>query len=288
MIVDLCNSSVLTTSCRVNSFGYGGANAHAILDDAYHYLRQRSIPAKHRTYVEDEFAEDSDSGFSSSDSVDTPGIALSSPTKGTKYQVFPYSAMDHSALERMFASHSTYLERLIEGASRLDSRDAYDLSKLAKDLAFTLADRRSTFDRRAYIVADSVQSLWGQMQGRAPQSRKAAKNANTFFVFTGQGAQYSEQGRQLMQYPVFRRSLAAAQSTLTTAGCAWDLVDEMFKPEDESRINQPEFSQPLCTALQLAQVDLLESWGITPKAVVGHSSGEIGKWTILNRLKLPC
>ena len=41
------------------------------------------------------------------------------------------------------------------------------------------------------------------------------------------------------------------------------------------RLSQAELSQPLCTALQIAIVDLLASWGVSPSAVVGHSSGEI-------------
>lgn len=40
-------------------------------------------------------------------------------------------------------------------------------------------------------------------------------------------------------------------------------------------MRQPEFSQPLVTALQLVILDILKSWGISPQAVVGHSSGEI-------------
>lgn len=40
-------------------------------------------------------------------------------------------------------------------------------------------------------------------------------------------------------------------------------------------IDKPEYSQPICTAIQIALVELLESFGIVPKAVVGHSSGEI-------------
>lgn len=42
-----------------------------------------------------------------------------------------------------------------------------------------------------------------------------------------------------------------------------------------SRVNTAEFSQPLCTALQIALIDVLHSWGIRPSSVVGHSSGEI-------------
>lgn len=44
---------------------------------------------------------------------------------------------------------------------------------------------------------------------------------------------------------------------------------------DCSDIDCVEFSQPICTALQVALVKLLRQWDILPTAVVGHSSGEI-------------
>jgi acyl transferase domain-containing protein len=44
---------------------------------------------------------------------------------------------------------------------------------------------------------------------------------------------------------------------------------------DSDKIHRPECSQPLCTALQIALVDLLRSFGCLPSAVLGHSSGEI-------------
>lgn len=45
--------------------------------------------------------------------------------------------------------------------------------------------------------------------------------------------------------------------------------------DDKSTLSKAEYSQPICTALQIALVDLLAIWSITPSAVVGHSSGEI-------------
>ena len=50
---------------------------------------------------------------------------------------------------------------------------------------------------------------------------------------------------------------------------------EFFCDEKSSRINSPGLSQPICTALQVALVDLLRHWGVKPTAVAGHSSGEI-------------
>ena len=48
-----------------------------------------------------------------------------------------------------------------------------------------------------------------------------------------------------------------------------------MRPSNQSRINDPELSQPICTALQLALVDLWRAFGLWPTAVAGHSSGEI-------------
>ena len=53
------------------------------------------------------------------------------------------------------------------------------------------------------------------------------------------------------------------------------VADEYMKNEVESSINDPQFSQPICTVLQVALVELLASWSVYPGAVVGHSSGEI-------------
>jgi acyl transferase domain-containing protein len=45
-------------------------------------------------------------------------------------------------------------------------------------------------------------------------------------------------------------------------------------PEEESRLHEAEYSQPCLIAIQVALVELLRSWGVSPSAVVGHSSGE--------------
>lgn len=50
---------------------------------------------------------------------------------------------------------------------------------------------------------------------------------------------------------------------------------ELLKSSDQSRLLEPEYSQPMCTAIQIALVDLLCSVGVKPHTVIGHSSGEI-------------
>ena len=54
-----------------------------------------------------------------------------------------------------------------------------------------------------------------------------------------------------------------------------NVTDELVQPSSPDRLRIPEFSQPLATALQLAILAILKSWGVSPMAVVGHSSGEI-------------
>lgn len=52
-------------------------------------------------------------------------------------------------------------------------------------------------------------------------------------------------------------------------------ADELERDFETSQVNKAVYSQPLCTALQIALVDMLASWGVRPRSVTGHSSGEI-------------
>lgn len=52
-------------------------------------------------------------------------------------------------------------------------------------------------------------------------------------------------------------------------------IEELWRDEETSKLGQAHISQPACTALQVALVDLLKSWNVVPGAVIGHSSGEI-------------
>lgn len=56
---------------------------------------------------------------------------------------------------------------------------------------------------------------------------------------------------------------------------SWSLISELTEPRSSEHLRQPEFSQPLVTALQLCIIAVLETWGIKPRSVAGHSSGEI-------------
>jgi acyl transferase domain-containing protein len=101
------------------------------------------------------------------------------------------------------------------------------------------------------------------------------------FVFTGQGAQYPGMGKELLQRnSTFRATINRLDRILQTFPPeytpSWTLEQCILDPQDESKVNEATQSQPLCTAIQIALLSVLRSWGIQPLAVIGHSSGEIG------------
>lgn len=63
---------------------------------------------------------------------------------------------------------------------------------------------------------------------------------------------------------------------MISLGAPFSLLEELQKDETTTKINSAHLSQPSCTAVQLALVDLLRTWDLAPTAVAGHSSGEIG------------
>ncbi|KAK2017788.1 polyketide synthase [Colletotrichum eremochloae] len=83
-------------------------------------------------------------------------------------------------------------------------------------------------------------------------------------------------GSELMDaFPVYARTMERCRDHLLSIGASWDLIDELARDAKSSRISMARFSQPLCSAVQIALINLLASWGIRPQAVTGHSSGEI-------------
>ncbi|KAF3346090.1 hypothetical protein VdG2_05349 [Verticillium dahliae VDG2] len=86
-------------------------------------------------------------------------------------------------------------------------------------------------------------------------------------------------GRHLVQHcKTFSQSIQKCEVDLKSLpeGPTWSLIEELVAEEKVSRLSQAVISQPLCTALQIALVDLLKTVGMEFAAVVGHSSGETG------------
>jgi acyl transferase domain-containing protein/NADPH:quinone reductase-like Zn-dependent oxidoreductase/acyl carrier protein len=111
---------------------------------------------------------------------------------------------------------------------------------------------------------------------RTDASTRATPDVKISFVFTGQGAQWPQMGRELFSEPTFRDSICRSRNILRDLGSSWDLIEELSREGKDSRLKEAELAQPATTAIQIALVDLVRRWGIVPDSVVGHSSGEIG------------
>ncbi|OGM41103.1 polyketide synthase [Aspergillus bombycis] len=100
-------------------------------------------------------------------------------------------------------------------------------------------------------------------------------------VFTGQGAQWARMGMELIRAcPEAVRWMTEMQRSLDELpkqyrDTGFSLMHELSLSPDTSRVNQATVSQPLCTAIQIVLIKALSALGIKLSAVIGHSSGEI-------------
>ncbi|KAL8903861.1 MAG: hypothetical protein Q9207_003659 [Kuettlingeria erythrocarpa] len=248
----------------INSFGFGGANAHAIIDDAYHYLSERGLVGNHNTTVHED-DDGSDSGISTGSGTPEPVDNQDSAS------LFVFSSKDQAGIQRLAASYSETLQEIGLGKA---SRHYFN------DLAYTLSERRSHFDFRTSFVASTLAELSAQLsqglsKGLSKPKRSSRQDNNLVFVFTGQGAQWPAMGRQLLSNAVFYNSLRTSQDYLQELGCDWDAIEELEKSVD-SNIDSPQYSQTLCTMLQIALVDLLRQADAVKVAYVrGLSSATV-------------
>ncbi|KAL5042420.1 acyl transferase/acyl hydrolase/lysophospholipase [Aspergillus fruticulosus] len=232
----------------VNSFGFGGTNAHAILEDAKSFLQMHHVPGRDITDPRQSLGE----------------IRPDDADGNERLRLFVLPAHDQAGIPRVTDSYASYF--------MTNSQSQNSKSTATDSLCHILATRRSHFDFRSYVLA-GTEPEWLEKLGK-PQDltvqRVSAQN-KIAFVFTGQGAQQSGMGKELLCHSAFRASLWRSQKLLDMCAVNWEIVDLLLRGDAET-LARPEHAQPVCTALQIALVDLLSDWGIQPGAVVGHSS----------------
>ncbi|KKY15008.1 putative polyketide synthase [Diplodia seriata] len=261
----------------VNSFGFGGANAHVIIGDAYHFLHERGLSGLHRTELHPSSVvltngvnghanghTNGINGSANGTNGHTNGVNGSTGSTPPHPKLLVLSAQDKQGPERLGTQLSAYLSNPSHPSSILS------------DLAHTLSRRRSRLLWKSFATASSLPAAQTALSHPSRAVRSALR-PRLAFVFTGQGAQWHAMGAELFaHYEPFRASIARSDATLRALGCPWTIRDELSRPADATRVNDAQLSQPLCVALQVALVDLLAHFGVRPSAVVGHSSGEMG------------
>ena len=256
----------------INSFGFGGSNAHVVLDDAYNFLRLIGISGFHSTAQLPPSPEQLTPANRNSPPSPVEDAVLSDSAivlgnDDSQPQILVWSAADEGGIKRISDVFNSHFKSHMVAAQ--------DRTEYLSDLAYTLFERRSVLPWKSFAITHSLSELHSAGVSLSKAVRSSSKRTGLGFIFTGQGAQFAGMGRELLSYAVFKRTLQRAELYLHDMGCSWSLMDELLKAKNLSNINNPECSQSICTALQIALIELLRSFDITPNAVVGHSSGEI-------------
>lgn len=236
----------------VNSFGFGGTNAHVVLDDALSYLESRELEGNHNTT---QFAAlqssdgravreepHSDTGATNgiisngtrhettekrvNGAIQTNGNGHSSPrtlnggVNGVAHCAKPcrllvWTAPDEKSLKRLVDGYQPYFQQQIVGSP----------SQLEK-FAYTLSCRRNHMLWRTYALSDANDV--GSEQLLTSRPVRVSDSPALGFVFTGQGAQYAGMGLSLLQYPVFAEVLRQADDVFHGLGSSWGATGKLF------------------------------------------------------------
>ncbi|KAI1129321.1 polyketide synthase-like protein [Nemania abortiva] len=218
------------------SSGYGGANAHAILESYSSYVNQNG---SHSTQA----SAEEDQRF-----------------------VLPVSAASMKSLE-------------IRTDEIYQIAQSCDVPAL-ESLSYTLAERITHHRYRTSLVVTNPLAEDGEKDPIEVSHPSVANALDFAFVFTGQGAQYQGMGKELLEKsPIFLTTIRELDQVIKSLPAEyspdWTLEGTLRESSDSAQIHQVTRSQPLCTAVQIGLVNVLNSWGVNPSAVVGHSSGEI-------------
>ncbi|XDG02743.1 hypothetical protein ABKA04_002358 [Annulohypoxylon sp. FPYF3050] len=241
----------------INSFGFGGANAHAIVESYEPHIHD-AIYRQHEIRVKE------DESLRRQYVVNTPSIHL---------PLF-LSAASQVSLRAVISSYREYL---------LQHPDV-EYGRLAWDVF----SRRTALPYRLAVSASSRSELLQTLEeilGKSPPSgsigiRNKAVNERPKIlgVFTGQGAQWATMSKSLFHNnEAYSNTIRNLDQILKSCSHPpeWSLEEQIMAEGHASRVNVAAVSQPLCTAVQIGLVNLLNSLNIGFHTVVGHSSGEI-------------
>ena len=262
----------------VSSFGISGTNAHLILEEA--------PMDEHSSMRAGERAED--------DGVPAVGLLGADQAVGSSPVPWVLSAKD----ERALCGQAERLQERLEGDPELGPLD------VGRSLL-----GRATFGQRAVVLGAGREELLSGLRAvadgeRAPRVVRGAADGGgrLAFLFTGQGAQRVGMGAGLYESSaVFRgvfdevcgvldRYLGCSLRGVVFGGGAGDGVDVVDGGVGRERggelIDRTAYAQPALFALEVALFGLVESFGVRPDFVVGHSIGELAAAHVAGVLSL--
>lgn len=174
----------------VNNFGFGGTNAHAVLERPPQLQDRLQKPPP----------------------VSAAGVA--NPKDASK-RIYVLSAYDKSSLEKQMHSLTIYLEQ----------RPEVFQNSLLPNLVYTLGQRRSHLPWKVAIPARATAELIPALAARSVAPVRSVKEPKLGFVFTGQGAQWNAMGRELLStYPVFENTMKEFDQYLVSMGAEFSII----------------------------------------------------------------
>ncbi|SMY28223.1 unnamed protein product [Zymoseptoria tritici ST99CH_1A5] len=222
----------------VNSFGFGGTNAHAIIES---YECGAAMGRASQNL----------------DVIPSPVLLSANSELSLRAQA--------TALADFLESHDS-IPCFHDLLYTLQSRRSQHYVRLALS-----SNSREGLMRKIRATAQSTSNI-------GLNTAKLSSSFRFLGVFTGQGAQWATMGSELLRTSSVAqkcfKELDASLSALPDAP-AWTLSDQCLADGDTSRLGEAAIAQPLCTAVQIMIVDLLKQAGVDLVSVVGHSSGEI-------------
>ncbi|MEU4037961.1 type I polyketide synthase [Streptomyces collinus] len=255
----------------VSAFGLSGTNAHVILEEAPVEASADALPAR------DTPAEDTD-----------PREAPQAPVPATDE---PAPRLVPPLVPLLVSGRGEPALRA-QAAALLDHLRAHP-GRALLDLGHSLAVSRAHLDDRAAVVAADGAAAAAALAALADGGTAAGlvrdvahADARTAFLFTGQGAQHLGMGRELHgAHPAFAEALDTALAALDPY-LDRPLRDVMWG-SDAALLDRTGYAQPALFAVDVALFRLLESWGVRPDHVLGHSVGEIAAAHVAGVLTLP-
>lgn len=228
----------------VNSFGFGGTNANAILQQA---------------------------------SAINPGPATQVPVVNGAIKLLLISHKTENGLKQQAQKMVAYLQQNLLGKDEADvllHHVCYTAATKREHFKHRLT---VSGDGVSAMIAGLNEFVESRASGSYIQSVAEERPAKKpCFVFSGMGPQWSGMGHKLYQSePVYRAALDRCSEALSQY-TGWSLVDAIFDNEEQEKIHQTCIAQPAIFATQVALAELLNSWGIEAGCIVGHSAGEVG------------
>ncbi|GHJ40951.1 polyketide synthase [Streptomyces sp. TS71-3] len=236
----------------VSSFGISGTNAHVIIEQGDHEPTPTPTP--------------------------TPIATPTPTTEAGMPSPVPWlvSGRDEAGLR----AQAGRLAEFLSGRPDVDP----------VDVGLSLATTRTALDRRAAVVGATREELLAGLEGLARGelgpgvvAGDVVRGGRLGFVFTGQGAQRTGMGEQLYEaFPVFAEAFDEVCAALDPL-LSRPLREVIASGEG---LDETGFTQPALFAVEVALFRLVESWGVRPDVVMGHSIGELvaayvaGVWSL--------